>query len=144
MDQEHIDYEFQMLYVCVSNITNQTDPIGTNIFYVAGFIHARNLYNYLKKNKLFDKYNPPKPLHKEIMRLVEEQICTLTDKRTAVLEHKLTAQDMQEMYKFMFYNSKALGVSYDKITDEMRYQTYADRYMIYGDRRREKVKKKAA
>ncbi len=136
VEVEHIQYEFDMLCVCVVNILKQENAGALNLVIGGGFLSAWNLWNYCKDNDLLDKmYRPSDCRNKgyleEIVQTIHDQIVTLTQARTSKLEEKLAPQDMQDMFKFFYHNGKLLGINPNKLSN---YQQYVDRYLVYGDR----------
>lgn len=121
VDQEHIDYEFGMLYHSIMNFNES--PLMVNFCTIAGYNCIRNLFNYLKENPgdldMGTTVNAL-PEVKRVLDLMDEQIHSLGPKRTAVMADKLALRDMFNMYKILYANRDLLGIK-----DNPHYQALA-------------------
>lgn len=137
VDQEHINYEFAVLTNALYEITNIRDSYQYAKTQIAGFVAAYNLFNYAETNRLWSEHFEPEDKHREIVRLIEEQILSLTSARTTTMEEKLSPQDMLDMFKLILDSSKKLGL---QVSDNTNGMYWADRYLVFGGRiRKSKV-----
>lgn len=108
VDQEHISYEFGMLFVAALEMQRGiTNNITFNIYNIAGFNAAFNLLTYLNVMCGEDIPNDIADIYEKIVI----QIRTLTDKRTTNMPEKLTRDDMVTLFKFILSKKTLLGLS---------------------------------
>jgi hypothetical protein len=120
---EHFTYEYWMmknirvLWQINSNIgfgipydtkfipeESNSAMLFNNIFHESFCVHVYNLYKFGIDNKIF----PADSKMEKLMKLVEEQVLTLTNSRTAVMIDKIGEEDRVYMEDFIthHYNLK--------------------------------------
>jgi hypothetical protein len=93
--EEHFKYEVDMMTFCMNILFHQTEAGVLNMIHETFHVHLRNVVNYIETHSVLkvDDF-----IHHN-MKLAEDQIFTLTGKRTAVMLEKIQFTDNQETYE---------------------------------------------
>lgn len=106
IDHEHIGYDIGMMGMAVYSWARgggiQT-AADINIFTIVGFNCAANLLDLMSQ-----EIDHPPEIHK-LRRLIEEQIRSLTPKRTAVMEDKLALSEMKQLFAYIYDHASQIG-----------------------------------
>ena len=96
IDKEHLNYERHMLLAVYDRLCNSygIDIVTFNAFHESFCVHAYNIFTYYAKNFKNTKVKLWK-------RLIEEQVLTLTNKRTVVMSEKIGTLMRAEMVKMI-------------------------------------------
>jgi hypothetical protein len=108
----HVQYDFDMFRLNMTAFQNAVDnqnQLYINICTVAGYVYAKNLVTYLHSLPDFDEPVPDDI--KYIMTMIENQITSLSIRRTGDQNQKLNNTHMNRLSSYLTSHIDILGVT---------------------------------